>query len=91
MTSRCGVLNALHRRELDRLVVGDRAGRGVADGELDRRDDRGDRERDQQPEAVVAVPPPTQHPDRVDRRDEEAGDQVGGEDHVRDLVRRSPG
>ena len=45
-----------------------------------------DRQRDQQAEAVVAVAPPAQHADRVDRRDQEAGDEVGREDHVRDLV-----
>ena len=45
-----------------------------------------DRQRDQHPEAVQAVAPAAQHADRVDRGDEEAGDHVGGEDHVRDLV-----
>ena len=30
------------------------------------------RERDQQPEPVVAIAPPAQHPDRVDRRHPEA-------------------
>ena len=48
--------------------------------------DAGDGEGDQQPEAVMAVPPPPEHPDRVHRRHEEAGDEVGGEDHVRNLV-----
>ena len=86
VTSVWVVLHALHRRELDRLVLGDRARGGVADHELDRGQDAADRERDQQPEPVVAVAPPAQHPDRVDRGDQEAGDQVGGEDHVRDLV-----
>ena len=50
-----------------------------------------DRQRDQQPEPVQAVAPPVQHPDRVDRGDEEADDHVGGEDHVRHLVAQSPG
>ncbi len=36
----CGLLDALHRRELDRLVLGDLARGGVADEELDRRQDR---------------------------------------------------
>ena len=80
------VLHALHRRELDRLVLGDLARRRVADRELDRRQDAADRERDQQAEAVMAVAAAPQHPDRVDRGDQEAGDQVGGQDHVRDLV-----
>ena len=81
-----GVLHALHRGELDRLVLGDLARRRVADRELDRRQDAADRERDQQAEAVMAVAAPPQHPDRVDRGDQEAGDQVGGQDHVGDLV-----
>ena len=81
-----GLLDALHAGELGRLVVGDRARRGVADEELDRGRDQADRQRDQQPQPVQAVAPPFQHPDRVDRGDEEAGDHVGGEDHVRDLV-----
>ena len=53
---------------------------------IGRRDAR-DRQRDQQAEAVVAVAPPAQHPDGVDRRDQEARDEVRGEDHVRHLVR----
>ncbi len=81
-----GLLDALHPGELVRLVVGDFARRGVADEELDRGRDAGDRQRDHEAEAVEAVAPPLQHPDRVDRGDEEAGDHVGGEDHVRDLV-----
>ena len=83
---RGGLLHALHRRELDRLVLGDRARRGVADRELDRREDAGHRERDQQAEPVIAVAAPAQHPDRVDRRHPEARDQVRGQDHVRHLV-----
>ena len=79
-------LHALHRRELDRLVLGDRARGRVADGELDRRRDAGDRQRDQQAEAVDPVAPAAQHPDRVDGRDEEPGDEVRGQDHVRHLV-----
>ena len=86
--SGAGLLDALHAGELGRLVVGDFARRGVADEELDRRGDAGDRQRDQQAEPVQAVAPPLQHPDRVDRGDEEAGHHVGGEDHVRDLVAR---
>ena len=55
--------------------------------ELDRRRDRRDRQRDQHAEAVVAITPAPQHPDRVHRRDQEARHDVGGEDHVRHLVR----
>ena len=81
------LLHALHRGELDRLVVGDRARRGVAHRELDRRRDRRHRQRDQEAEAMVAVAPPAQHPHRVHRGDEEACNQVGRQDHVRNLVR----
>ena len=83
---RVGLLHALHRRELDRLVLGDRTSGGVAHRQLDRRRDAGDRQRDQQSEPVMAVAPPAQHAHRVDGRDQEAGDHVRGEDHVRDLV-----
>ena len=91
VTSRVGVVDALHRRELDRLVLGDRARGGVADEELDRGEDAADGERDQQAEPVVAVAAPAQHPDGVHRGDQEGGDQVGGEDHVRTPRSRSPG
>ena len=90
VTCVCGLLHALHRGELDRLVLGDRAGGGVADAELDRRDDRGHRQRDQQPEPVMAVAAPAQHAHGVDRGHEEAGDDVRREDHVRRLVRDAP-
>ncbi len=83
-----GFLDALHRRELGGLVVGDFAGRGVADQELERGGDAGDRQRDDQAEPVEAVAAPFQHPDRVDRCDQEADHHVGGEDHVRHLVGR---
>ncbi len=81
-----GLLHALHGGELDRLVVGDRAGGRVADHELDRRCDHRHGEGDQEAKTVVAVAPSPQHPDRVDRSHQEAGDQVGGQDHVGDLV-----
>ena len=81
-----GLLDALHRGELDRLVLGDLAGRRVAHRELDRRQDAADRQRDQQAQAVVAVAPALEHPDRVDRGDEEAREQVRRQNHVRDLV-----
>ena len=66
---------------------GDRARGRVADRELDRRRDAGDRQRDQQPQAMDAVAPAAQHPDRVDRGDEEPGDEIRRQDHVRNLVR----
>ena len=39
------------------------------------------------PRRWIAVAPPAQHPDGVDRRDQEARDEVRGQDHVRHLVR----
>ena len=42
--------------------------------------------RDDEAEPVVAVAAATQHPDGVDRGDQEAGDHVGGEEHVEELV-----
>ena len=83
---RRGRLHAFHRRELDRLVRGDRASGRVADHELDRRCDAGDRERDQEAESVDAVTTAAQHPDRVDRRHDEPGDQVRRQDHVGHFV-----
>ena len=80
-------LHAFHSRELDRLVLRDRTRGGVADDELDRRGDTGDRQRDQQPQTMDAVAPAAQHPDRVDRGDQEPCDQIRREDHVRNLVR----
>ena len=77
----------LDRRELRGLVVVDPARQRVADGHLDRRGDRGDGERDEEAEAVVAVAPTAQHAHRVDRRDQEAADDVRGHDHVRGLQR----
>ncbi len=41
---------------------------------------------DQQTEAMMAVAAPAQHAHRVHRRDQEPGDEIGGEDHVRHLV-----
>ena len=40
------------------------------------------RERDEEPEPVVAVPAAPQHADRVDRRDQEPADDVGRDHHV---------
>ncbi len=44
--------------------------------------DGGHGERDDEPEAVIAVPAAAQHPDRVDRGDQEAADDVRGDHHV---------
>jgi hypothetical protein len=44
--------------------------------------DRGDGEGDDEAEPVVPVPAALQHPDRVDRGDEEAADEVRGDEHV---------
>src|SRR3954453_7402815 len=44
-------------------------------------------ERDQQAHAVVAVASAAEHPYRIHRRHQEAGDEVRGQDHVRNLVR----
>ena len=44
-----------------------------------------------EPQPDVAIGMAAQEADRVDRGEQEARDQVGGQEHVRDLVRRSPG
>ena len=85
-----GLLHALHPGELDRLVLGDRAGGGVAHAQLDRRGDRGQRQRNQKAEAMMAVAPAAQHAHRVDGGHEESRDHVRREDHVGRLVRRPP-
>src|SRR3954453_1298496 len=43
-------------------------------------------QREKEDEAVEAVAPAAQQADGVDRRDEEPGDEVGRQDHVRHLV-----
>ena len=82
-----GLVVALHRGELHRLVLGDHVGDPVADADLDRRGDRRHGQRDQQPEPVVPVAAAAQHADRVDRRRREAGDHDGGQEHVHGLRR----
>ena len=77
-----GLGHELDGGELHRLVVVDPPGQRVADRHLDGDGDRGDGERDDEPEPVVAVPAAPQHAHRVHRRDEEAADDVGGHDHV---------
>ena len=71
----------LHRLQLHHFVHG-----AVACHHLHRHREGGHRERDQEAEAVEAIAPPPQHPDRVDRRDDEAGAQQGGEQEVNQLV-----
>ena len=46
-----------------------------------------DGERDDEPEPVVAVAAAPEHPERVDRRDEEPADEVRGDEHVQRLQR----
>ena len=77
-----GLGHQLDGGELGRLVVEDPASQRVAHRQLDRRGHRGHAERDHEPHPVVAIPPPSQHAVGVDRRDEEAADHVGREDHV---------
>ena len=82
-----GLGHQLDGRELDRVVVVDPAGQRVADAHLDRRGDRRHRERDEEPEPVIAVAAPPQHADGVHGGDQEAADEVGGDEHVGRLVR----
>ena len=55
----------------------DLAHRAVAHHHLQRHRERRDGERDQEAEAVEAIAASLQHPDRVDRRDDEAGARAG--------------
>ena len=57
-----GLVEALERGELDRLVLGEEAGRPVADADLHRGDGRRHREGEQEAEPVVAVRRPRSHP-----------------------------
>ncbi len=77
----------LDRGELDRLVVVHPAGQRVSHTHLDRCRDRRDTERDDEPQPVVAVRASPQHARGVHRGDEEATDEIGGDDHVRRLQR----
>ncbi len=82
-TSLLVVRHHLDGGELGGLVGVDPAGQPVADAHLHRGGDRRHREADDEPEAVVPVPPSPQHRRRVDRGDQEAADEVGRDDHVR--------
>ena len=85
-----GLGHQLDGGELRRLVGVDPAGEAVADTHLDRRGDRGDGEPDDEPQPVVAVPAAAQHAGRVDRRDQEAPDEVGRDHHVSGHQRHRP-
>ena len=78
--------DVFHGGEFHRLVVGDRAGRGVTDEDLERCQHGGQNERDREPSVVIAVAPAVQDAGRVHPGDGEPGHHVGGQDHVRHLV-----
>ena len=61
----------------------DLAHRAIAHQHLQRHRERRDGERDEEAEPVQAVAAPLEHADRVDRRDQEAGDEQRGEEEVR--------
>jgi hypothetical protein len=77
-----GLREALHRRQLDRLVLRDVPGRPVADDHLQRRGDAPGGHRDAQRRALVAAAPPAEHRPRVHAREQESAHDVGGEVHV---------
>src|SRR5438445_6438710 len=81
-----GLAEPFERRELRRLLVGDRAPVPVADDYLDRRRERRDRERNGERRALVAAPATTQARECVRGCKDEAGDHVSGEGHVDELV-----
>ena len=70
-----GLGEQLDRGELDRLQLHHLADRAVTHHHLHRRGDGGDGEGDEESEAVQAIATALQHPDRVDRRHDEAGAQ----------------
>ena len=77
------------RRQFRRLVLGQPQAGEMADERLAQRGDRRERERDQEAEAMVFVAATTQHPDGVDRGDDEADEHERADPHVRELeVRR---
>ena len=79
---RRGLGHHLDRGELDRLQLDDLAHRAIAHQHLQRHRERRDGERDEEAEAVQAIAAALEHPDRVDRRDQKAGDDQGREDEV---------
>ena len=81
-----GLGDQLDRGELLRFVVERVTRQRVANGHLDRRRDRGDRERDDEAEAVIAIAPTAQHAHRVDGCDEESADEIRGHHHVHRFV-----
>ena len=83
-----GLGQQLDRGELDRLQPHHLAHRAVTHHHLQRHREGRDGERDQEAEAVQAIAAALEHPDRVDRRDDEAGAEQGREDEVSQLVRQ---
>ena len=77
---------ALEGGQLDRLVGGHRAARPVADHDLDRRGQAGDRQRHDHPGADVLGAVAAQPGHRVDAGHGEPDDHVAGEVHVGELV-----
>ena len=74
---------ALHRRQLDRLVDRHVAGGPVADDHLQRRRHRGGRHRDAERNPLIPAAPPAQEAPGVRARQQETADDEGGEVHVR--------
>jgi len=73
---------AFHGGQLGGLVGGDHAGGPVPTPILDRGEDGGPGQGDEEPEALIAVVLAPQDGDGVDAGHAEAGDHEGGEDHV---------
>ena len=80
-----GLVEPLDRGQLDRLIDCHVAGEPVADENLHRGGQAGDRERDGQRGALVTSPASAQPPERVGAGDQEAGDHVAGDVHVDQL------
>jgi hypothetical protein len=75
--------------QLGRLDGAQRHPEDVADHGLDDRGDRRERQRNHQPEPVVGVAAPAQHPGGVHGRDDEADEHVGAQPHVGELQERA--
>lgn len=80
-----GIGHDFHRSELGRLVLVDPPRQGISDGHLRNHGHTRDRERDDETDPVVPIAPAPQQADRIDGRNEEAADDIGGNDHVRRL------
>src|ERR1700678_182987 len=81
-----GAAYVLHRRELDRLVLGNSASCGVADEDLERGQYRCWDEGDREAAEVVTVSPAAQDTNRVHPSDRKTAHHVGGQDHVGHLI-----